>query len=249
MQGTFVDVLHAHTVVVGSDTRFGVRNSGDVGTLRELGAEPGLRRGRGRRRRAGRRPAPVVVVVGARAAAQRRRRRGGAAAGAPAPGDRRGGARRPPRPRARLPDGEPLAALGGHGARRRRLRRVAAAHRPRRARPRAAAAVRGVDRHEPHVRRRRATGRGVRARPHRPRPLRRDDHPRAWWRGCARPCGSSRSTTCWCRWSTTSPSAATCSAAGWSRRRPTADIVDGPSDRPRKQREPGWTCPGAPRNE
>ncbi|GAB3688950.1 bifunctional riboflavin kinase/FAD synthetase [Angustibacter aerolatus] len=42
VQGTFVDVLHAHTVVVGSDTRFGVRNSGDVGTLRELGAELGF---------------------------------------------------------------------------------------------------------------------------------------------------------------------------------------------------------------
>ena len=38
----FVDALHAEAVVVGEDTRFGVRNSGDVGTLRELGAELGF---------------------------------------------------------------------------------------------------------------------------------------------------------------------------------------------------------------
>jgi len=35
----FVDALHAGVVVVGEDTRFGVRNSGDVGTLRQLGHE------------------------------------------------------------------------------------------------------------------------------------------------------------------------------------------------------------------
>ncbi len=35
---TFVDALGACAVVVGKDTRFGVRNSGDVDTLRELGA-------------------------------------------------------------------------------------------------------------------------------------------------------------------------------------------------------------------
>lgn len=33
----FVEALRAQAVVVGADTRFGVRNSGDVGTLRELG--------------------------------------------------------------------------------------------------------------------------------------------------------------------------------------------------------------------
>jgi riboflavin kinase/FMN adenylyltransferase len=37
-----VDALHARTVVVGRDTRFGVRNSGDVSTLRELGQVHGF---------------------------------------------------------------------------------------------------------------------------------------------------------------------------------------------------------------
>ena len=39
---TFVEALHATVVVVGEDTRFGVRNSGDVHTLRALGAEHGF---------------------------------------------------------------------------------------------------------------------------------------------------------------------------------------------------------------
>jgi riboflavin kinase/FMN adenylyltransferase len=38
----FVDALHAALVVVGADTRFGHRNSGDVATLRQLGAECGF---------------------------------------------------------------------------------------------------------------------------------------------------------------------------------------------------------------
>jgi riboflavin kinase/FMN adenylyltransferase len=38
----FVDALDAALVVVGADTRFGHRNSGDVGTLRELGAALGF---------------------------------------------------------------------------------------------------------------------------------------------------------------------------------------------------------------
>lgn len=37
VQGTFVDGLQAKVVVVGVDTRFGYKNSGDVATLRELG--------------------------------------------------------------------------------------------------------------------------------------------------------------------------------------------------------------------
>lgn len=42
VRGMFVDALGACAVVVGKDTRFGVRNSGDVGTLRELGASHGF---------------------------------------------------------------------------------------------------------------------------------------------------------------------------------------------------------------
>lgn len=38
----FVDTLHASAVVVGRDTRFGARNAGDVGTLRELGESYGF---------------------------------------------------------------------------------------------------------------------------------------------------------------------------------------------------------------
>lgn len=38
----FVKALDARVVVVGEDTRFGVRNSGDVTTLRRLGAEHGF---------------------------------------------------------------------------------------------------------------------------------------------------------------------------------------------------------------
>ena len=75
----FVDALHARAVVVGPDTRFGHRNSGDLGTLCELGDELGfeVEVGRGDRTGAGgprRRPA-VVVVMGARAARRGRRPR------------------------------------------------------------------------------------------------------------------------------------------------------------------------------
>jgi riboflavin kinase / FMN adenylyltransferase len=38
----FVDALRARVVVVGRDTRFGHRNSGDLGTLRELGSRLGF---------------------------------------------------------------------------------------------------------------------------------------------------------------------------------------------------------------
>lgn len=38
----FCDALHARLVVVGQDTRFGQRNSGDVSTLRDLGARWGF---------------------------------------------------------------------------------------------------------------------------------------------------------------------------------------------------------------
>lgn len=38
----FVDALHACAVVVGEDTRFGYKNSGDAATLRELGARYGF---------------------------------------------------------------------------------------------------------------------------------------------------------------------------------------------------------------
>jgi riboflavin kinase/FMN adenylyltransferase len=38
VEQVFVDALHACTVIVGEDTRFGWKNSGNVDTLRELGA-------------------------------------------------------------------------------------------------------------------------------------------------------------------------------------------------------------------
>lgn len=42
VQSVFLDTLGAGAVVVGTDTRFGVRNSGDVATMRDLGAELGF---------------------------------------------------------------------------------------------------------------------------------------------------------------------------------------------------------------
>ena len=42
VETTFVDALHAGCVVVGKDTRFGVKNSGDITTLSELGGEFGF---------------------------------------------------------------------------------------------------------------------------------------------------------------------------------------------------------------
>ena len=42
VRSTFVDALGAAVVVVGKDTRFGVRNSGDVQTLRDLGVVHGF---------------------------------------------------------------------------------------------------------------------------------------------------------------------------------------------------------------
>ncbi|HEX6056128.1 MAG TPA: bifunctional riboflavin kinase/FAD synthetase [Intrasporangium sp.] len=42
VESTFVEALGAVAVVVGKDTRFGVRNSGDVGTLTELGEKHGF---------------------------------------------------------------------------------------------------------------------------------------------------------------------------------------------------------------
>jgi len=42
VQEVFVDALHAQAVVVGRDTRFGHKNSGDLGTLRELGEKLGF---------------------------------------------------------------------------------------------------------------------------------------------------------------------------------------------------------------
>lgn len=42
VEQVFVDALQAKAVVVGVDTRFGVRNSGNVDTLRELGAAHGF---------------------------------------------------------------------------------------------------------------------------------------------------------------------------------------------------------------
>ncbi len=42
VQRIFVEKFRAQLVVVGKDTRFGVKNSGDVGTLRELGEEFGF---------------------------------------------------------------------------------------------------------------------------------------------------------------------------------------------------------------
>ena len=109
-----------------------------------------------------------------------------------APGRRHRRPRRPPRPRAGLPDGEPVGRRAGPGPRRRRLRRVADPARPgRRRRPTAPCRPPISRRHQPDLRRRRpAHRRGLRARPHRPRPLRRAGRGRVRRRTSGRRCGS-----------------------------------------------------------
>jgi riboflavin kinase/FMN adenylyltransferase len=42
VRSVYVDGLHAHTLVVGKDTRFGIHNSGDITTLHELAARYGF---------------------------------------------------------------------------------------------------------------------------------------------------------------------------------------------------------------
>lgn len=42
VESVFVEALHAKVVVVGTDTRFGIDNSGDISTMRELGAALGF---------------------------------------------------------------------------------------------------------------------------------------------------------------------------------------------------------------
>ena len=147
-----VDVLHARTVVVGRDVRFGVeqlRRPVDHGRARPRARV--RRRGHRRRdprrvRRPGQRRGPrggpaaptLVLDVGARAARRRRRRPGRARARPAAPGARHRRARRRARPRPGLPDGQPRTRRDRHGARRRRVRRLAAS----RARARRDAAAR-----------------------------------------------------------------------------------------------------------
>ena len=89
VRGTFVDALGACAVVVGKDTRFGVRNSGDVGTLRELGAVARVRGHRPRRHRRGRRRGrPLELDAAAGRAARRQRRPRRPDPRSPAPGHR-----------------------------------------------------------------------------------------------------------------------------------------------------------------
>ena len=110
------------------------------------GPRPRLhRRGHPARRRA----AGVVLDVRPQLPALRRRRRRRGGAGPPVHGARRGRQGRPARPRARLPDRQRAHPRHAGGARRRRLRRLAAAPR----RPgRHAAAGRDQRRHQPDLR-------------------------------------------------------------------------------------------------
>ena len=174
VRGTFVEALGACAVVVGKDTRFGVRNSGDVDTLRELGAAHGFEvialedigegASDGARWSSTQLRAELLAGNVDHAAADPR---------PPAPRHRHRRARRPPRARARLPDGEPLAGPRGPRARRRGVCRVARPSRPPRGGPGPRAARRRLGRDQPDLRRPPAPGRGLRPRPHRPRPLRR----------------------------------------------------------------------------
>ena len=160
-----VGTLHAKAVVVGANFRFGHKAAGDVPLLHRAGRRARLRR---RGHPARRRTAGVVVDVRPQLPAGRRRRgrRGGARP--PVHRARRGRQGRPARPRARLPDGE-------------RARCRASASPPTGCTPDGCAARRPSGcpaaisrRHQPDVRRRaRAPRGGLRARPRRPRAVRR----------------------------------------------------------------------------
>ena len=154
-----VDALHAAAVVVGANFRFGHRAAGDVATLPRAGRSRRLRRRGDRRstaaRRSGRRPTsapawPPATSPGAAEALGRPF----TVRGVVVRGDQRG--RELGFPTANVPD-----QRDGRGSRRRRVRRVAAAARHRRALP-----GRDQRRHQPDLRRRaRAARRELRARP------------------------------------------------------------------------------------
>ena len=136
-----VDGLRARTVVVGRDVRFGWNNSGDLSTMVELGrtygfdveviedvtpaasADPGSAEDRVAdplRRRWSSTWVRELLDAGDVVAGRPRARPS-------APRPRHGRARRRTRPRPGLPDGEPRTGRDRPGARRRRLRRLAAA--------------------------------------------------------------------------------------------------------------------------
>ena len=165
-QRVLVDALHAGAVVVGANFRFGTRASGDVATLQDVRCRARLhRRGDPARRR----PDGLVVDLRPHLPGRAGRGRRGRGARPPVRRARRRRPGRPPRPRARLPDRQRADRRDDRGARRRGLRRLAEAARHRRDLP-----GRDQRRHQPDLRRRpRPPGRELRARPHRPRAVRR----------------------------------------------------------------------------
>ena len=178
-----VDGLGARAVVVGHDVRFGKRNAGTLATMLELGGEHGfevvaiddvgdLLHGEGDGPSAGRRRR--CARCSRRATCDRRRR-----ARPSAPGRRHRGARRRPRARDGLPDRQPRDITGlvpadgvYAGWLARHGRDLPSLAGPGCSRPRSPSA--------PTPRSTAGAPRGgVRARPHRPRPVRRDRRRRA----------------------------------------------------------------------
>ena len=213
-----VDALHARVVVVGANFRFGHRAAGDVAFLLAAGERAGFT-AEGVELDGG----PQVwsstyvrtcLAAGDVAGAAEALGRPFSVRGVVVRGDQRG--RELGYPTANVPTDGLTAAPG-----RRRLRRLAAAHRHRRDLP-------GGDqrRHQPDLRRRPGAARGeLRARPRRPRALRRRGRGRRSSSGCAAWSPSTASSRWWRRWPTTSGGRGSCWApdvtpADPGRRRP-----------------------------
>ena len=175
-----VDTLHAGLVVVGEDVRFGWQNAGDQHTMVRLGHQLGF----GVRivkdiecPDTGRRWSSTwvreLLAAGDVAGAAN-------VLGRTAPRARRRRPRGPARPPARLPHRQPPRRRPRRRARRRRLRRLAHPPRPRARRRHLQAPARGdLGGHQPDLPGRRAHRGGLRAGPHRPRPVRRGGRRRA----------------------------------------------------------------------
>src|SRR5665648_878633 len=245
-----VEGLGARVVVVGHDVRFGRGNAGDLATMMELGRRYGF---------------DVEVLGDVRGPVDPDRRWSSTwvrellaagdveRAGDPrpaAPGARRRRARRRPGQDPRVPHGQPGRGRDRGRAGRRRLRRLDAQGGAPSSQPGRLPAGRDLGRHQPDLRGRAPTGRGTRPRPQRPGAVRRGgragvrrpaapDGPLRDRRGARRADGRRRRTD----------QGVACgrpARVGWLDGRL---IACRRREIGRGSREPGWTCPGAPRNE
>ena len=204
VEETMVAGLGARAVVVGGDMRFGKGNAGNVDTLRELGEELGFEvdviadegnAGPDDDRRWSSTWVRELVAAGDVETAADVLGRPHRVTGAVVHGDHRG--RELGYPTANLaPDA--VGAVPADGVYAGWLTRPDSRRAP---------AGGDLRRHQPDLRRHPAARRGVRPRPRRPGPLRRDRRRSSSPTGCGRRCASPASTTSCARWPRTSPAA------------------------------------------